>query len=153
MVKLNAVIVETGATPQVALREQRALNKFAWEATGKYWGQEMLPRHFSAMAQPLYGYRDRTAKYQARKQKQFGHTRPLVFSGETELMSKFFRVRPTKYGAQITVQAPAVNLCQRGEELRAVAEPEAKDLGEKLKSEGFVFLGKFRNERRVTKAG
>lgn len=44
------------------------------------WHHDTLPRHFQEDAYGRYQYQPRTAKYDARKMKRFGHHRPLVYA-------------------------------------------------------------------------
>jgi hypothetical protein len=47
----------------------------------KDWHARSLPKHFRAGAFTRYGYSRRTTKYQERKERRFGHRRPLVRTG------------------------------------------------------------------------
>lgn len=50
------------------------------EAIG-YWHASYLPGHFYRSAVSKYNYKPRTAAYERRKHRLFGHRHPLVFSG------------------------------------------------------------------------
>lgn len=54
----------------------------------EFWKSEMLPTHFqnNELTRPGggYGYEARSAKYQIRKARKYGHQRPLVRTGRLE---------------------------------------------------------------------
>jgi hypothetical protein len=56
----------------------------AMKAVCDFWFQEIRPRHFTESAKSRYQYHARTKKYEERKFKRFGHTRPLVYTGTME---------------------------------------------------------------------
>ena len=58
----------------------RVLEKAGQDA-GLMWFKEMLPDHFSEDAWRRYGYKQRGARYEKRKQRLKGHRRPLEWSG------------------------------------------------------------------------
>jgi hypothetical protein len=87
----------SGPVPGSPNLTQRGLNDLvreAWKATGLYWWQHFLPKHFTHEGAQEYGYLPRSGEagtpgashfwtsYSGRKQKKFGHTDPLVLSGE-----------------------------------------------------------------------
>lgn len=53
-------------------------------AAVKLWRRRYLAGHFRRAAIARYGYKERTKGYERRKAKRFRHTRPLVFTGESE---------------------------------------------------------------------
>jgi len=75
-------IVFDGAPEEDAKRQMRGLRSGMRDATKK-WQREMAPQHFKFGAQGRYGYQQRTKKYRRRKERVYGHRRPLVYSGET----------------------------------------------------------------------
>lgn len=46
-----------------------------------FWHGEHFPRHFESQAAGRYHYQRRKRSYEIRKQKRFGHSNPLVFTG------------------------------------------------------------------------
>lgn len=69
---------------RLTIAEWRAVSKLAWQAAGETWHVEILPRHFTTQGARDYGYQRRSAKYQERKLKVWGHDRPLTYSGDLE---------------------------------------------------------------------
>ncbi len=49
-----------------------------------FWHKQFLPMHFTEAASQRYHYADRTRKYEERKARVKGHSRPLVWSGDAE---------------------------------------------------------------------
>jgi len=46
--------------------------------------RDQFPDHFAPNAQQRFKYKRRTKKYEKRKQRLFGHTTPLVYTGDLE---------------------------------------------------------------------
>lgn len=65
---------------------------------GRWWQTGIAPWHFETFATPKYGYRPRSKKYEARKQKELGHKRPNVWS--THLRSKTLNAAVVTSGAK-----------------------------------------------------
>jgi hypothetical protein len=82
-VKLRSVI--TYVPPEdIAKTKLRKIVKQGLQEVGEtYIQQKYLGRHFTAAGFKLYGYKNRTATYNRRKQRQKGHRHPYVWSGET----------------------------------------------------------------------
>jgi hypothetical protein len=74
------------------------------------WHREILPRHFQEDAYGRYGYQPRTAKYDARKMRKFGHHRPLVFASSVGVLERAVTSRidvtGTSKQARGTLHAP-----------------------------------------------
>jgi len=87
---LKGVIESTGilADRKVAKREWNRILKRGLRVMLRRWHQKYLPRHFAEARVVTQRYprvfRPRSAKYQARKRRQKGHGKLLVWSGETE---------------------------------------------------------------------
>lgn len=60
------------------------LSNDAWAQVAAYWHAKVLPKHFEVGAYREYRYQARTRKHEARKERKFGHRRPLVYSGALE---------------------------------------------------------------------
>lgn len=75
------------------------------------WRRSILPQHFTEQGARKYGFRTRTRKYRERKKREKGHSRPLVWSGESERRSRRARIRTTSKRGTATVNAP--NLSRR----------------------------------------
>jgi len=63
---------------------QRAVDRgtqIGLEECVELWHKKYAKRHFSRTAYSRYGIPQRTAKYNKRKRKKYGHTRPLEFTG------------------------------------------------------------------------
>lgn len=114
-------IRERGATPGILKRELQKLKKAAFEAAGVCWHQQIRPKHFTTAGAGEYGYAPRKGErgnvgshgfqrtYTGRKLKAYGHTRPLVLTGESEAMSRIRDVRATSKKARIVIRAPRLN--------------------------------------------
>jgi len=63
-------------------KEINALTESGYIFLAKKWHSDSLKKHFTAAGAREYKYPARTAKYNKRKQKKYGHQEPLRFSGE-----------------------------------------------------------------------
>ena len=123
-------IERRGPTPGVMRRKQNEMSKASFEAVGKFWGDEIRPKHFQESATARYGYRRRKPRYTKRKEARFGHRRPFVFTGESEQRSQSFRVHATRSYALVTMNMPALNFFGGSEEFAVVTQAEAEACAE-----------------------
>lgn len=80
----------------------------AWEAAGRFWHQEILPKKFTHAGATEYGYQGRTPQYTRRKLRKFGHTYPLVYTGELKRQAlRTEDIRSTARGVKIVIHGPA----------------------------------------------
>jgi len=105
LVKLK--MVYTGAVPGLAVREVNTIKRRAFFGGGVQWHKQFRPKHFTRAGASEYGYAPRSGErgntprggfrrsYTGRKLKQFGHTRPLEFSGEAKALTRMRDVRAT----------------------------------------------------------
>lgn len=97
--------------PGFTTREWNNLLKECWYEVGMYWFMEMRPKHFTKAGGEEYGYAKRTGEqggrfwssYQGQKQKKFGHTRPLVYSGDLEKACNQAGIFATNKGVRVTL--------------------------------------------------
>lgn len=90
------LIKHTGWSAEVGFSRRgfQRLLKDAYTAIGQQWVRECLPKHFTKAGAAEYDYAPRKGEgstgkafwrsYTGRKQKRFGHSLPLVFSGELQ---------------------------------------------------------------------
>lgn len=108
------VIVKRGPTPKLAARELNNVNRETVRLMGEYWHQKYFPKHFTHAGATEYGYQERNAHYEMRKLKKYGHTYPLVFSGQGRQDASHPRIVATaKRGearVQVIMNAPVFNL-------------------------------------------
>jgi len=88
----------------------------AWVAVGKFWHREQRPRHFTTRGAKEYGYAPRKgeagnphpkgfwASYTGRKVRQFGHRRPLEYTGELRRMTRARRIVTTATSNRSTLR-------------------------------------------------
>ncbi len=110
----------------------RKIGRDAIAAAGLLWHTSFKRRHFQAEAFDLYGYKQRSKKWEARKAKVHPESagRPLVFTGESEQLAMAQNrvdARATsfdQYHAEVTVSAPHLNF-HANEMTRTTAEEDA----------------------------
>ena len=82
----SAKVKTRGGTIKQLVTRRKPIQKRALIEAGEFWHENMLPNHFDASAHFRYRgpdtYRPRSKKYNKRKRALFGHSIPLVFSGD-----------------------------------------------------------------------
>lgn len=68
--------------PASSKRQQQIAAKKAIREIAISWYDKYLPRHFEESAEQRYGYAKRGAGHNKKKMKRFGHTTPLVYTGQ-----------------------------------------------------------------------
>jgi hypothetical protein len=109
--ELTVTKTETGPTPKLLKRAWNDIHRDAAKFAGEYWHIHFRPLHFRNVATRRYGYQFRQGEnlrgakgfrrsYTGQKLRKFGHTRPLVFSGDSERLTEIRDVRATATGGQ-----------------------------------------------------
>ena len=90
-------------------------------AIGHYWHRALRPKHFTHRGATEYNYEPRVgerwnlgskgfrASYTGRKLRRFGHTRPLVYTGQSERDSKIARIVATSKRVRVIMTLPRLN--------------------------------------------
>lgn len=126
-----------GAVPgslQMGQREFNDLRRAAWFSTGKYWMQHFRAKHFTKAGAAEYQYSPRKgetgnthpkgfwASYTRRKQRDKGHTLPLVWTGESRRRTRRARITAratsTKSHCRIAMNAPTLNRRHKDSDIR-----------------------------------
>lgn len=119
-------------------KQQAAFEKATREGFKKalqLWQRVFAPGHFEPSARGKYGYRRRTAKYEARKKREKGHNVPLVWSGDSRRTVKTRFATPTvrknRKGGFFTIRLNlGVRLWARQQELTETTEAEMDAMAE-----------------------
>lgn len=89
---------------------QRLVNKWVKEVNKQmleYWHSEFLPLHFRNRAMSQYNYQTRAIATLVRKREEFGHTKPIVKRGYTEIMlSRIRKLSATSRTATLIMRGP-----------------------------------------------
>lgn len=128
---------------------KRIINTFARDslrALGVHWHEKMRPKHFTKAGAREYGYEKRKGEgstgrgfwksYTGRKQKKFGHQRPLEWSGESKQRTEHREITATAKRVRVYLRAPAFNFQNRhsnikmAEEMRTISGPEQRQLSQ-----------------------
>lgn len=132
---------------QVGKRVLNAVLKEAWFDAGRYFHEHFRDLRFTREHALKAGYTKRKGEglpdkqfkrsYTGRKFRQFGHTRPLEFTGDTRRAVKMANISSTSSGAKVAyagarvfnyhnpLSDPAMNLA---EEFRKILPEEAEQL-------------------------
>lgn len=102
-------ITERGPTPGQSRRVWNAAQKAAWLSDARMWVAAFREKHFTAAGAAEYRYARRTAKYEADKQRRFGHTRPLEYTGESRRRTANATTSSTSRRGVVRMNAPALN--------------------------------------------
>lgn len=73
----------------------------SWEETGRTFHSRMRPKRFTHAHAKAAGYMARKPGYEKRKFRKFGHTDPLVWSGEVKRLVASARVTARKGTGQV----------------------------------------------------
>lgn len=122
-------ISETGPTPGMMKREFNRIVARAYRVMGIHWHREFLPKHFTAEGGKEYGYAPRAGAAGGSSGKAFWRSytgrkirskktekpqpRPLVYSGESRLKSKYQDVRSNSKGGTVVLHLRALNFTRR----------------------------------------
>ncbi len=108
----------------------------AYIKTLLHWHENMRPKHFEEGAASVYGYSRRNPEYTEGKRRSQGHTRPLVYSGDSERETERMQIRVTSKGGVLAMSPgnlafanAALKLSPR-KELTTVTDTEADELAE-----------------------
>ena len=131
-------IKETGVTPRRLRGVVRDRQVKMFGRLGEYWHRFFRPKHFTQAGATEYGYQRRSPKYERRKLRLYGHSHPLVATGESRELSRMKDVRATSKGVRIIMPAirklnftPQGGTIKMAEEMRTISANEQKQL-EKL---------------------
>jgi len=118
MEDFKARIKYFGAVPGAAFSaaQMKSLILEAWGIVGEDWHRRLRPKHFTNAGAREYGYQPRKGEagnqaakgfrrsYTGRKLAAKGHTRPLVWSGELEQLSRAKRIEARAFATRSKVR-------------------------------------------------
>ncbi len=147
----EVALKSTGPTPKLLRRELNNCHRDAAANMGEFWHERFRAKHFTNAGATEYGYTPRQGErgrpsgkfrssYTGRKLTKFGHTRPLVYTGESERRTRQLDVRATaKRGearVRVVLHAPALNFRYSGSpidmryEMTTVSQRESEAIAE-----------------------
>lgn len=104
----------------------------SWTAVGLLHKRAHLAKHFTESGASEYGYVTRSKKYTAAKLAKFGHSLPLVYTGELRQSIQRPEIRATSKGVKVVLSgSQKANLRPKGgrirmaDELRVISDAEA----------------------------
>ena len=161
---INFNVQISGVVPGATLTDDRLKNilKEAWYDPGKEWHENLRPKHFTKEGEREYGYEPRSGEesgqsgkafwrsYTGRKLKKFGHTLPLVYSGDLRDRSRVARIENNPTGVKVVLTRankanfhnPHSNIDMRAE-LTRISIDEAHQLTDVLESSLITKLDRF----------
>ena len=155
---LTVTQTESGPTPKNLRRHWNDIHREAAVFAGDYWHTRFRPLHFKNLATRRYGYQPRQGEalqgakgfrrsYTGQKLQMFGHTRPLVYTGQSETLSEQRTIVATAKGGQFgsataSVRMPTSGLNRRSsprspnmaQELRTVIPEEIDEIGQAVRA-------------------
>lgn len=154
----EVTLEKRGPTPKLLQRELNNVSRETARTMGQVWASRFRAKHFTNAASSEYGYTPRQGEagrpgrrgfaqsYTGRKLRIFGHTRPLVKTGESEQQTRSPRIEATATRAEakcrVVMNAPGFNRRYAGspidmrKELTTVSQAE----GEELAREAAFFM-------------
>lgn len=134
----GVVIQKQGPTPGILAKERNRVQRECFYEAGAFWHSRMLRHHFTRQAFSRYSavYKRRKFKYEKRKLRMFGHTNPLVYSGESRRLALSIQdVRATSRGNRIVLHSRKLNFkhpksqINMREELTYISPAEEQGIG------------------------
>lgn len=134
-----------GPPPGLTKSDYNAACAVAYADMGQRWHSAFLPRHFTHEGARRYRYTTRQGQgplggrryaqsYTGRKQRYYGHTLPLVYTGTSRRRAMIQKIRANSRGVRVIIDAPALNFMPRGgrismrDEVTRIADDEWRDL-------------------------
>lgn len=136
----------TGPMPRELRKRMPRIKKAAFRLMAAVWHRTMRPKHFTKAGAREYRYDPRQGEragqgtkrfrrsYTGQKLRRFGHTDPLVLTGESRRATAIRRIKGTSKGARVIMRAPKLNFRTPGrkktmrEELTTISRPEVRRL-------------------------
>lgn len=124
-------------------RELNRIKKESWHDTGSHFHRKFLALRFTKEGGRKLKYAKRKGEgiprsdpryarsYTGRKERQMGHTNPMVFTGESKQLARIRDVRSTSKGARVVLQARKLNFrnpkskIRMNVEIRRITKDEA----------------------------
>jgi hypothetical protein len=113
--------VTRAGTGTLNTRVWNGIKRRLWKSVAQYWIDEIRPKHFTKGGAKEYGYSPRQGEtgasgkafwrsYTGRKQRKFGHTKPLTWSGAFERDTRSSRIQATQHGSTVRIRGRVLNL-------------------------------------------
>lgn len=148
---------------RLARRERNNIHREVMYLVAFFWHREFRPKHFTHAGATEYRYTERSPLYNRKKLRRFGHTYPLVFTGDSKLATEAnvtIRAIATSNKARGIVKMRAPNLSRLGrdgsrtpivavDELRRVSDRETRQIAEVARVNT---LARYRNYARLTES-
>lgn len=156
---MQITVRKRGMTPKVAKRVLNDIHRAGMRQLGQQWHADYRPLHFRNLATTRYNYAPRQGErgrtvanfkrsYTGRKLAEHGHSRPLVYSGESERATQTPNIEAVakRGSARVAVKMRAYKLNYRYQgspidmraELQTVIPAESQALADGLSA----FLGR-----------
>lgn len=104
------ITVSVRGVAAMSRREMNDVLKEAWHLLALRWLNYFLPLHFGDRATQRYGYEKRSWRYNYRKKRIVGHTRPMEFTGQTKRQAlRQHNVIASSKQATARINAPGLN--------------------------------------------
>lgn len=103
-----------GVTIRGLRKQKNAIHRDVMYSVAFLWHRDMRPKHFTHAGASEYGYTERSPNYNRQKFRRFGHTYPLVYTGDSKLATeKNVNIRATatsnKTSGIVKMRAPKLN--------------------------------------------
>lgn len=137
-------------------QELRRAVKQQLQAVADAWHSNILPRHFKRGAKQRYGYQERKASYNKRKEKRYGHRRPLEYTGQLKRqVLRKARISGTSKRATVSMDAPRYmyqykpGAPDKAAEITAVTQDEAESMAIQLNRNLVLSINSDKRKRTV----
>lgn len=140
---LAITIRERGAVPRSMAKQHRQASRQAYQEIAEQHHRENTPNRFTKQHGQAAGYRKRKGEdlqfgtkafwgsYTGRKLRKFGHTLPLVWSGQTRDRARLATIQVTTNRGQLRYSVNALNYNPWArDEFTTLTAPEVQALGQ-----------------------
>lgn len=128
-------------SPEATTRELKRAAKAELAEVPQHWHEKYLPGHFKRENMSKYKMKERSESHNRRKRKLYGHSDPLVFTGDMKReVSRQIKVTSTSKGARGVLRGPRYlyqrrkkyNQPDKAAEIVYATVPEVRDMSEFL---------------------
>jgi len=122
---LKFTLEPPGPPPGLTKSDYNAACAVAFAEMGTLWHTRYLPKHFTHAGARKYHYVPRQGQgpmggqrfrqsYTGRKERYYGHTLPLVYTGTSRTRALIQKIRANSRGVRVVIDAPALNFIPKG---------------------------------------
>lgn len=127
MILIKPKFSEGADAKKLSKRMENQIVRDALGHLGRVFHTDIRPKKFTHRGATEYKYERRSRRYEQRKLRKFGHTRPLELTGETKQMANIVKITNTSKSVKNRYRLRKLNFIpQLREEFQRVSEADKK---------------------------